>query len=826
MPGMDGRTERRGFSPRHLADVAGGLDVAWGLLVLLGWTWHLAWVLAPGPSLAQASPDTAVVALCLGMALLGTGRLSRPWLRAFLAVAALLSGLNLLQVIVGMSFGVGPVAFRSLGGTPMSPNTALASLALSVALWRADRKSARLVSPSQGLALFGGAVGGFAVVGYLYGATGLIGVMAYTPVALPSALMLVSTAVGVHALVPDQGWIECLLSPRAGGVLLRRLLATVVLLPPVVGYLAVSGQRMGFFGNAFGYALVACIDAILIAWMLVATAASLNRSDTARLGEQLLREKLEQLGDAAVAISGAIIRSQQLELSENLQIRSDLNMQNIMQAIVDQAALVAEAEYAALGIGTDPHVPFCPWVFSGMAADMPSKIGRYPRPVGTLGLVAREGLVLRLDDLTRHEAFLGLPEGHPPVHSFLAVPIRYQGENVGNLYLGNKRGAAAFTIADQRAVELIVPHAAVALQQATLRATISTQRAHIDTILSAAPNGILFIDALTGAVSANARATGMMGVTLPEHQEVMRSLCLLHRPDGRTALSAEMPSNRALADETAIAEEWLIIRPDGRRLPVLVSAAPVRGVRDRIEGAVVVLQDISAWKALERTRDEYLSLISHDLRGPLAVIGLQATALRQSTDPKVVAKAEGIGDNVGRLTAMISDLVETTRLEAGTQRLVQLPALLPALVDRLLASGITEADRPHVHVDLAPDLPRVLMDTGRIERVLLNLIGNARKYAGPDWQVVIAARQADGQVEISVADNGRGFPPEDLPRLFEKYYRGRQTDKADGLGLGLYICRLIVEGHGGRIWAENMLQGGGVVHVRLPIARSETAQAA
>lgn len=823
---QDDRTDR---VAGLLADGIGVLSAVWGSLILMGWAFQVARIVQPRLSLTPVSPDTALVAITTGVALVACRHLSgasRRFLWLPLGVSGLLSALNLLQMAVGRDLGVGPLLFRGPGSDPMAPNTAIAMVALTIAIACLPRSPRHLVTLSQGLALFGGALGAFAGIGYIYGARGLIGVESYTLMALPTAGYLIVMAVGVHALAPRDGWVACLLRSDAGGLLLRRLLPIMLLLPVVTGFLALMGQQSGWFDTPFGYAIVACVDAVLLAWLLITVAASLSQSEVGRTGERLLREKLEQLGSATVAISGAILSSQQVGLSESLQIRANLDLQAIMQAIVEQAANVTDAEMAALGIGTDPEVSFCPWVFAGMPAGTVDRVGRYPRPIGVLGLVARDGQTLRLTDVTQHEAFRGLPEGHPPIGSFLAVPIQYDGENVGNLYLGNKRNAIGFTIEDQRAVELLAPHAAIALQQATLRATISTQRAHIDTILSAAPNGVIFLDAVSGAVSANPMAAGMFGLRLPANRDDCQSLCLLHHPDGRPAEPQELPSSRVLAGQAVATEEWLIIRPDGGRVPVLVSAAPLFGQGDCIEGAVITLQDISGRKALERTRDEYLSLITHDLRGPLSVIGLQAAFLQRSGDSAVVDKAKGIADNVNRLTAMISDLVEVTRLEAGALRLDRHAVTVRDLVARLLQSGMSDEDRQHVRMDLPAGLPPMAIDAARIDRVLLNLIGNARKYAGPAWQVVLSARPVHGMIEIQVADNGPGFPEVDLPRVFEKYFRGRQRDAAEGLGLGLYICRLIINAHGGRIWAENRRRGGAVIGFRLPIATPGAREAA
>jgi signal transduction histidine kinase len=273
-------------------------------------------------------------------------------------------------------------------------------------------------------------------------------------------------------------------------------------------------------------------------------------------------------------------------------------------------------------------------------------------------------------------------------------------------------------------------------------------------------------------------------------------------------------------------EEWLIEQEGGRRIPIAVSAAPVRQEDGSIAGAVVILQDITRRKSLERQRTEYISLISHDLRGPLTVISLQAAALANSTDPLVPPRAAGIQANVRRLTTMIGDMVETSRLETGQTPIEKSEVDVATALHRLVGTGLGEGDRQRVTLDVAAGLPPVCLDPARFERVILNLIGNARKYAGKDWRATISARVVAGDLYVSVADRGPGIAATDLPHLFEKHFRGQQSGKAEGLGLGLYICRLIVEGHGGRIWAENRPEGGAVIRMRFPAASTSERTAA
>jgi PAS domain S-box-containing protein len=826
---MEHAEDRLVATSLRIAALAAWSSVIGGLLVLAAWYWDWPAIHSLGPARSPVSPDTALAFVALGLSLWCARpdkvrflrlRLALAWFAPFIAV------MTLLQAATGRVLLAVPLLFRSVGANPMVPNTAVAILALGLALLLLDRPARRLVTWSQALALLGGMIGAFACLGYLYGTHMLIGPPQSAVVALPTAIVLIVLALGIVAVRPHAGLMATLLQPQAGGLMLRRLAAPTMLLPPLIGYLALQGQHHHLYDTAFGYALTASIDALVITGLLLHTARGLNQAEVGRLSEQSLRQKLEQLGEATVAISQAIIRSQQVGLSPTMEIHADLDLRAVMRAIIDQARQVAGAEFGAIGIGTDPEMPFDPWVVSGVDAETIRRIGRTPRPVGTLGLVPSDGVVIGTDDVATHPAFRGLPPGHPPVRSVLGVPIRLDGHPVGNLYLGNKQGAREFSLDDQRAIELLVPHLAVALKQAQIRAVITAQRAHIESVLAAAPNAILFIDAATDRILSNAMAADLMGREIDPERGRQQYIDRFRHPDGRPASCEELPSSQALAGKTVIGDEWLIIRSDGSMVPILENAAPILGGDGTTVGCVVILQDIAKRKALERVREEYLSLISHDLRGPLTVIGLQAAALRRSLDPQVLAQAGGIQENVRRLTAMIGDLQETSRLETGHVPVRREAVDIAPLLRRLLHTGLSDADRSHVTLDLSADLPKVALDPSRFERVMLNLVSNAQKYAGDDWRVQISAHPVGGAVAITVADNGPGIPTMDMPYLFDKYYRGRRSGKAEGLGLGLYICRLIIEAHDGQIWAENRPEGGAMIRMRLPTAEAAAPAAA
>jgi len=493
----------------------------------------------------------------------------------------------------------------------------------------------------------------------------------------------------------------------------------------------------------------------------------------------------------------------------------------VLQAIVEQARAAVGAELGALGIGDDPTRPFEPWVFVGVGPEIARALGRHPRPVATLGLVAHDGLVVRVPDVTRHPAFGGLPPGHPPVRSLLGVPIRYRSLTLGNLYLANKIGAAEFSTEDERALTLLASHAALALQQAYLRAALGTQRTQLQILLDAAPHGILFADADDGTLIANPRATELLGRGIAPQGGLSQLVGLEHYLDGRPLVLEELATSRALKGEAVPATELLIVQPSGRRLPVLLSAAPVRSLGDVVVGAIAIFEDLSALRELDSLREEFAAVVAHDLRTPIQTILLQTQVLARQAggDPVPVPRAavERIEQNARRLDRMAGDLLEVTRLDlkrlALDLRDVAPGAAAAALVDRI---------RPTLHahpvsVEVAGEPGLVRVDPVRLDQILTNLIENAAKYSPAGAPIMVRVAADGGGVAIAVCDQGPGIAAEEIPRLFERYYQSQRAHaRHTGLGLGLYITKGLVEALGGRIAVDSAPGQGSTFRVWLP----------
>ncbi len=224
-------------------------------------------------------------------------------------------------------------------------------------------------------------------------------------------------------------------------------------------------------------------------------------------------------------------------------------------------------------------------------------------------------------------------------------------------------------------------------------------------------------------------------------------------------------------------------------------------------------------------REDLLHALTHDIRAPLSAMSLNADVLaRGSPDPENVRRrATLIQNSLRAVDAMLGDLVKVAALESGKVILERTSVSLTPLLDQLRADMAGALPMERVAVALPAEVPPVDADARRLQRVLVNLISNALKYSsGP---VVVTAARRGAEVLVSICDEGPGIAAEDLPYVFEKFYRAAGVRKTkEGLGLGLYISRLVVEAHGGRIWVDSAPGRGSTFTVALPIARGSAAR--
>jgi two-component system sensor histidine kinase KdpD len=173
-----------------------------------------------------------------------------------------------------------------------------------------------------------------------------------------------------------------------------------------------------------------------------------------------------------------------------------------------------------------------------------------------------------------------------------------------------------------------------------------------------------------------------------------------------------------------------------------------------------------------------------------------------------------------RLNHLIANLLDVTRIEAGAMRISREPSDVEDIISVALEHMSSHSDNRPIKIDLPAEIPFVSADFGLIVQVFVNILDNALKYSPPGSPIEVSGRQVAQQVEITIADRGVGIPPQDLLRVFDKFYRVQRPDNVTGTGLGLAICKGIVEAHGGRVAAENRPGGGTIIRFTLPVAET------
>ena len=517
--------------------------------------------------------------------------------------------------------------------------------------------------------------------------------------------------------------------------------------------------------------------------------AALSR---AAVTERALRAELE-------ALIGAV--------SSTVGVLPESDVDGVLRAIAEQARTLTGAKHAAAAIGSAPGQPFDHWGAAGIPDQVAAAIGRRPNVVGVLAHAATSGDAIRIPDVARHPAFRGLPEHHPAISSFLAVPIKRGDRAIGTLYLANKQDASEFSADDERVVIALANRVAAAIETAVLYAAEAELRGWFQAVINQLPEGVIVLDAV-GKVTAMNRAIRRLAApdSLGRDQWGNPAVFDIRDLERRPVPFDDLPIVHALrTGEETRDREFLLRQSDGRMVPVAASAGPVRDDAGRITGAVVIVTDISERKELARMREEWIAVVAHDLRQPINTILLWSERILSLTrDDKLRAAVERIRGAGWRLNRMIEDLLDAARITA--HRLHIEPRTTDVL--EVVRATVDTARLANPSVELVvrgSSRELAWIDGDRIHQVLNNLLSNAVKYGAPHTPIEVVVSGRDSEIEVAVVNQGQAIAGEELSQLFARFGRTQRarSERIPGIGLGLYICKGLVEAHGGRIWAES-----------------------
>ncbi len=518
-----------------------------------------------------------------------------------------------------------------------------------------------------------------------------------------------------------------------------------------------------------------------------------------------LRLRIETLEDRISKLSAAVLR-----------ISASLDLETVLREIVDSARELTGARYGLITTVDDAGEPQ-DFVTAGLTPDQHTEIAAWTDGRRLFEHFRDLQEPLRVADLPAYVRRLGFSSELMLSKTMQCTPMRHRDVHVGNFFLGEKEGGPEFTAADEEVLVLFASQAATAIANARTHRDEQRARADLEALVETSPVGVVVFNGRSGRpVSLNREARRIVeGLSMPGGSpEELLSTITCRRADGRELTLAELPMAQRMASaETVRAEEITVSVPDGRSVALLVNATPIRSDGE-VESMVVTLQDLAPLEELERLRAEFLSMVSHELRAPLtSVIGATTTLLRvPGLDPAEMHELFRIIDEqAGYMRGLLADLLDQGRIETGTVSVACEPAEVAGLVEQARSTFQGGGGTHALSIDLPDDLPRVMADPGRIAQVLNNLFSNASRHSPESSPIRVAAERDGVHVAISVSDEGGGVPPERLPHLFSKHF-GAVADggpRARRYGLGLAICKGLIEAHGGRIWAETGGAGRG-----------------
>ena len=334
---------------------------------------------------------------------------------------------------------------------------------------------------------------------------------------------------------------------------------------------------------------------------------------------------------------------------------------------------------------------------------------------------------------------------------------------------------------------------------------ISEDRTRLATILDNMTDGVIMVDTEGNVSLANKAAEKLFGIKEAKNEPLIEAV-RDHEVDELLRLCLRTAQTQATQYESSVSKGYL-----------RVVAIPIAHT-----GVLLLFQDLTELTSLQTTRRELIGNISHEFRTPLAGIkAMVETLTGGAMDDKVAAKdfLTRIDSEVDRLTQLVEELTELSRIETGKAELKKEPIDLNKLVEEVIAQLSPQAERQQLSIsrEFATNLPSVLADKDRVRQVITNLVHNAIKFTPAGGRITITSRALEGSVVVHIADTGIGIPEEDLPRVFERFYKGDKARAGGGTGMGLAIAKHVIQAHGGSIWVRSEEGEGSTFAFSLPL---------
>ena len=513
-----------------------------------------------------------------------------------------------------------------------------------------------------------------------------------------------------------------------------------------------------------------------------------------------LKQEIKVLRQSLSGLSSAILR-----------ISASLEETTVLHEVLDSARALTNARYGMITtINEDGQVR--EFITSGFMPEEHQQLADWLDGPQLFEHFRDLPSPLRLSDVPGFIRSLGYSVDWMCPQTLLGMSMCHKGEHVGNFYLGEKEGGPEFTDQDEEILVLFAAQAAITITNARIHRKEQQMRENLKTLIEASPVGVVVFDVRTlKPVSVNQEARRIVeGLRIPGHPvEQLQEIITVTRADGREITPDEF-ARELNTGEKVRAEEVVFSIPDGRSVKTLINATPIHGEDGTTASVIITMQDLAPLEELERQRTEFLSMVSHELRTPLTSIKGSTASVLGAGSPLPQAEMRQFFHIIDRqadhMRELISDLLDAGSIQSGTLTVEPEPSEVAGLVDRARNTFISSGGRHSLCIDLPPDLPRVMADRQRIVQVLNNLFSNAARHSPESSPIQVSAVLDGVHVAICVSDQGRGIPSDQLPCLFSKHAGAPGRDGESGIvstGLGLAICKGLVEAHGGRIRADS-----------------------
>ncbi|CAG0958949.1 two-component system, sensor histidine kinase ChiS [Anaerolineales bacterium] len=524
-----------------------------------------------------------------------------------------------------------------------------------------------------------------------------------------------------------------------------------------------------------------------------------------------LRRAFEQMRSSLQARLGEI--NSLLRVSQG--VASSLEMQDAVKPVLD----------AILSTGANSvSVVLSPSILPDTFVELPSRFAlgaaqdAYSHLDKQILALAQNQEKIVLPNLSRSRD-LTFDSSLPQPLALLAVALRHENRYYGVVWAGFEQ-PRAFSDSDVRFVTTLAGQAALAVANAHLYLNVEASRRQLEAVLNSTPDPVLVTDHRNRLLLANRAASVALGQNKDTTSDIGR------KTEQVVKLRTLLNLLESTITENQSAE---IMLADKRTYLATASSVIVEG---RQIGRVCIMRDVTHFKELDTMKSEFVATVSHDLRSPLTLMRGYATMLEMvgELNEQQQGYVRKIISGVENMSRLVNNLLDLGRIDLGVGLQVEHVTVVD-IIERVTSALQLQATQKNIilSVELAKDMPNAVeADQALLHQAVYNLVENAIKYTPNHGQVTIRTSSQSGFLIFSIVDSGIGISADDLPRLFEKFYRGKQREARaqHGSGLGLAIVHSIAESHGGRVWVDSVVGKGSTFHLQIPISQPKESRPA